>query len=186
MADLSEIMNLIPTDQIAKQLGVDPSVAKAAVSVALPAIVGGLGANAQDAGGAAALESTLSKHTNASTNLSSIDTADGAKIVKHVFGPNTDKVTEAAAAKAPAASGVDMNAIVAQVLPIIAPIVLSYLAQQFTQGSAPAKTSAPAASSASSAASGVGAILGSLLSSPETQSAIGGLLGSLLGGGTKS
>jgi len=184
MTDLSGLINQIPIDDIAKMIGVDPSVAEAAVAVAVPAMVGGLSANAQDAGGAKSLEAALGKHTTTSTSIDKIDTADGQKIVKHVFGAKQKDVVAAAADKA-AAPGIDMGPIVAQVLPIIAPIVLAYLAKQLTQGSGAAAAPAAPATPAPSTSGGIGEILGGLMSDPQTQSAIGGLLGSLLGGGTK-
>ena len=53
------------------------------------------------------------------------------------------------ASKADAKGGIDIGAIVAQMLPIIAPIVLAYVANQFMGGSAKAEPEAaknPAAS----------------------------------------
>jgi len=100
MSDLSGLINLIPIDDIAKKLGVDPSVAEVAIAVAVPTMVGGLAANAQDAGGAKSLESALGKHTTTSMSIDKIDTADGQKIVKHVFGSKQSDVVAAAAGKA--------------------------------------------------------------------------------------
>ena len=48
MDDLSGLINLIPIGDIAKKIGVDESVARAAVAVAVPAIVGGLAARGAD------------------------------------------------------------------------------------------------------------------------------------------
>ncbi len=176
MSDFDGLINLIPIDGIAKKLGVDPAVAKAAVAVAVPAIVGGLAANAKDADGAKSLEKALDKHTTKSTSLDAIDEEDGKKIVNHVFGAQKSEVAAAVAAKAPAASGVDMGAIVAKVLPIIAPIVLAFLAQQMTKS-----TTSTKATESAPASGGIGDILGSLISSPQAQGAIGGLLGGLFG-----
>lgn len=178
MSDLSGLINLIPIDDIAKKLGIDPSVAKAAVAVAVPAIVGGLSANAQDASGAKSLEAALGSHAGKSTDLSKIDTADGAKIVSHVFGTKKDEVVDAVAKKS---GGVDLGPIVQQLLPIIAPIVLAFLAQQLTSK----KTETTAATPAASTGGDIGSILGGLLADPATQSAVGGLLGGLLGGSKK-
>jgi hypothetical protein len=178
MSDLDGLINLIPIDDIAKKLGVDPSVAKAAVAIAVPAIVGGLAANAKSADGAKKLESVAVHHAGKSTDLSKIDTEDGAKIVSHVFGTKKDDVVSAAATQK--AGGVDLGPIVQQLLPIIAPIVLAFLAQQLT-GS---KTAAPAPKEEPAAATGgdIGSILGGLLADPAAQSVVGGLLGGLLGG----
>jgi hypothetical protein len=175
MSDLDGLINLIPIGDIAKQLGIDESVAKAAVAVAVPAIVGGLAANAKNEDGAKSLEKALGKHKNASTKLKDVDSADGAKIVKHVFGDKQDKVVAAVASKS---GGPDIGAIVGEILPIIAPIVLAYLAKQFLGKSEPAAKEAEAPESSG----GIGDLLGGLLSSKEGQDVVGGLLGGLLGG----
>lgn len=180
MSDLDGLINLIPIDDIATKLGIDPSVARSAVEVAVPAIVGGMAANAQS-GGASSLEKALDKHAGSSTKLSDVDEEDGKKIVKNVFGANTDDVVKAVAAKADEKSGVDFGAIVQQILPIIAPIVLAYLANQFASGKkTETKAEEPAASGGD-----IGSILGGILSSPQGQDIVGGLLGGLLGGGRK-
>lgn len=179
MSDLDGLINLIPIDDIAKKLGVDPSVARTAVEVAVPAIVGGMAANAQ-AGGAQSLEKALDQHAGKSTKVDDIDEEDGKKIVKNVFGGNTDQVVKAVAAKADEKEGVDFGAIVQQILPIIAPIVLAFLANQLSgQKKEEPKAEAPATGG------DLGSILGGLLSSPQGQDIVGGLLGGLLGGGRK-
>lgn len=179
MSDLDGLINLIPIGDIAKKLGIDESVAKAAVAVAVPAIVGGLAANAKTDTGAKKLESALGHHTDKKITID--DTEDGEKIVKHVFGAKANDVAAAAGEKA---GGPDIGAIVAQVLPIIAPIVLAFVAKQFLGGKGEA--AAPAAEEAPAANGGdIGSLLGGLLSSKEGQDLIGGALGGLLGGGTK-
>ncbi len=182
MSDLDGLINLIPIGDIAKKLGVDESIARAAVAVAVPAIVGGLAANASSASGAKKLESALGHHEKVVTNLDEIDTADGEKIVKHVFGNKADDVAAAAGAKA---GGPDIGAIVAQILPIIAPIVLAFIAQQMASktGSAPAPT--PKAEEPAATGTDIGSLLGGLLGSKQGQDIISGALGGLLGGGTK-
>lgn len=175
MSDLDGLINLIPIDDIAKKLNIDPSVAKAAVAVAVPAIVGGLANNAQSADGAKAITTAASHHATKSTDLDKIDTEDGAKIVSHVFGTKKDEVVNAVAKKS---GGVDLGPIVQQLLPIIAPIVLAYLAKQLSG----TKEAAPAAKPEASTGGDIGSILGGLLSDPSTQAAVGGLLGGLLGG----
>ena len=181
MSDLDGLINLIPVGDIAKKLGIDENVAKTAIAVAVPAIVGGLAANAKDGKGAASLEKALDSHAGKSTKLSDIDEEDGKKIVNNVFGSKKNEVVAAVAEKS---GGVDMGAIVAQILPIIAPIVLAFVAQQMSKGSAAPAKEAPAASGGS-ANGGIGDLLGGLLSSKEGQDVVGGLLGGLLGGGKK-
>jgi hypothetical protein len=174
MSDLSGLIDMIPIDQIASQLGIDEKDAKSAVETVLPTIVAGLSANAAG-GGAANIEKALVKHTSTSTKIADIDTKDGEKIVNHVFGSKKTAVTEAAAGQANVTQD-----IIAQILPIVAPIVLAWLAKKFLGGdsapAAPAKAETPASSG------GIGDILGGLMNSKEGQDALGGLLGGLLGG----
>jgi len=54
------VSNLI--DQLARQLGVDKKVAEQAARQALPALLGGMQANAQDPGGAASLAKAVDEH----------------------------------------------------------------------------------------------------------------------------
>ena len=62
MSDLDGLINLIPIGDIAKTLGIDENVAKAAVAVAVPAIVGGLAANAKTDTGAQKLQAAVEHH----------------------------------------------------------------------------------------------------------------------------
>lgn len=184
MDDLSGLINLIPIGDIAEKLGVDESIARAAVAVAVPAIVGGLAANAKDESGAQSLEKALGKHKGKNPRkLADIDEADGEKIVANVFGAKKNDVALAAASKAEAKGGIDIGAIVAQVLPIIAPIVLAYVANQFMGGSSKAEPEAAKKPAASD--NPLGDLLGGLISSPQGQDIISGALGGLLGGGRK-
>lgn len=59
--DLLRQLQGAPTGQIAQQLGTDPSTAASAISAALPMIVGALGQNAQQPGGAGALFNALQR-----------------------------------------------------------------------------------------------------------------------------
>ena len=185
MDDLSGLINLIPIGDIAKKIGVDEGVARAAVAVAVPAIVGGLAANAKDDKGAQSLEKALGHHKGrAPKKLDDIDESDGEKIVSNVFGAKKNDVVKAAAAKAEVkGDGPDIGAIVAQVLPIVAPIVLAFVANQFMGNKAEAAPE-PAAAPASSG-NPLADMLGGLISSPQGQEMITGALGGLLGAGRK-
>jgi len=182
MTDLNAVLDMVPVGDIAKKLGIPEDVANAAVKQVLPGLIGGLAANASTSSGSAALEKALGSHATTPKSVDDIDTADGAKIVKHVFGDNTDKVAAKLADNEPKPN-VTMD-IIKQVLPIVAPIVLSFIA---TQMMAPKTTAAPDKKTVTPASSGgdLGGMLGGLLSDPNTQQMIGGLLGGLLGGGTK-
>jgi len=173
MAELDGLIEMIPIGDIARKLGISEKEASAAVRTALPSIVAGLSANASSGEGAAKLEKTLGKHTTRSTRIDDIDEEDGKKIVNHVFGPKKDAVVSAAAGKADVKSD-----IIAKILPIVAPIVLAWLAQKFLGG----KTS-PAAPADSKESGGIGGVLGGLLGGDS--GGLGDLLGGLLGGGKK-
>jgi hypothetical protein len=183
MADLNALLDQIPVGDIAKQLGIDEDVAEAAVKQVLPGLVGGLAANAKrDDKSAEMLTNTLKHHNKGvAKSVKDIDVADGKKIVKNVFGANEDAV---ATKLAGASTKSDVTGdIIKQVLPIVAPIVLSWLASQFLGGkteSAPVEAPKEEASSG-----GIGDLLGGLLSSPQGQEIAGDLLGGLLGAGKK-
>ena len=170
MAELDGLIDMIPIGDIAKKLGINEKEAKSAVKAALPTIVAGLTANAGDAEGAAKLEKTLAKHTGKSTKIDDIDEEDGKKIVNHVFGSKKEAVEEAAAAK----SDVTKD-IIAKILPIVAPIVLAWLAQKFLGGKDGASTK-----ESGDSGGGIGDILGGLVSGKG--GGIGDILGGLLGG----
>jgi hypothetical protein len=208
MDTADEILSQIPLDQLAQQLGVDEATAEQAVRQAVPALLGGMEANAQDPGGAASLEKALAQHTSnplEGLGIEGIDTSDGEKIVSNVFGDNSEQVIN----KLGGDSG--GSGMMQKLLPILAPIVLSMLAGKFMgqgQGqAAPGQASGPMPSGGSAggledligsatggaaaggSAGGIGDLLGGLLGgsggSAGSSDAIGDLLGGLLGGGTK-
>ena len=161
MAALDDIVANLPIGDIAAKLGVDEATAKQAVNDALPALLAGLGANAADPAGAASLEKAVAKHDpkliEGGVNLADVDEEDGKKIVKNVFGDKTDQVVTALDKKEGGAGD-----LIGKLLPILAPIVLSFLAAQFAKK--------PEAAEAAPESSGGG---------------LGDLLGGLLGGGKR-
>ncbi len=180
--NLDDILGQLPVDQIAAQLGVDPDTARSAVDHALPALVSGMQANAQDEAGAASLATALSQHDNGladallggSTGLDAVDTADGDNIVKHIFGDNRDQVVSQLAG----ASGVG-SGLMSKILPMLAPIVMSMIAKRIFGGGA----------QQGSGGGGLGDVLGNVLGGGQQSSGGGGLgdvLGSVLGGGQSS
>ena len=128
MADINELLSTLPIDQIAAQLGEDPDAVRRAVDVALPALLGGLEANAADPGGEASLAEALSQHSNdvatPPVDVNDVDVAEGQKIAAHIFGANQDQVVSQLGS-----TGVS-SSLVSKLIPILAPIVLSYLAKQ--------------------------------------------------------
>ncbi|MCU1410005.1 MAG: hypothetical protein JWR04_712 [Rhodoglobus sp.] len=185
MSEFDGLLDLIPVGDIAKQLGIPEDVAESAVKQAIPAIIGGMAANAKDSGGAQSLEKALSKHATSTSgkkvaSVKDIDTADGEKIVNNVFG---SKKNDVVAAVADTSKGDVTKDLIAKLLPIIAPIVIAFVAKQFLGQ----KEEAPAAKeeAAPSSSGGIGDLLGGLLGSSGGQDLVGGLLGGLLGGGKK-
>jgi hypothetical protein len=179
MAGLDDILKMLPIDQIASKLGVDPATAQQAVVEGGGAILSGLQKNAQTPEGSAAIEKALGKHNNLgdSVDIDAVDTADGEKILKHVFGSKEQEVAQTLTNE-PQTAGIDFG----KLLPMLAPIVLGLLAKgQQSQAPAPQQQGA---------GGGIGDLIGGLLGGGggggQSQSGggidIGGLLGGLLGG----
>ena len=63
MSAVDDILADIPMDQLAAQLGVDEATAEAATRQAIPALLGGMQANAEDPAGAASLAGALGDHS---------------------------------------------------------------------------------------------------------------------------
>ncbi|MFV0463110.1 MAG: DUF937 domain-containing protein [Nostocoides sp.] len=135
MSIYDDIVGAIPFDQLAGQLGISADQAQQAVSAVLPAILGGIGANAAEAGGADSLEAALRQHTgqliDGGVDLSDVDTSDGEAIAGHIFGENQDAVADQLGALGVSGSGNLGGSLIRKLIPILAPIVLSYLAKQF-------------------------------------------------------
>ncbi|MCW2809636.1 MAG: hypothetical protein JWP61_94 [Friedmanniella sp.] len=204
MSAVDEILQSIPLDQLAGQLGVDPATAESATRSALPALLGGLQANAQDPAGAASLATALGQHNGdlveGGVNLDQVNTGDGQKIVDNVFGASTPQVVQTLGN----VSG-GQSALMQKLLPLLAPIVMSYLAKRFAGAGGGALGSVlgdalGGAGGAGTGAGGLGGLLGGLLGghlggsgeSPTTgaqsQSEAGSVLdvlGGLLGGGRR-
>ncbi|MGK9147544.1 DUF937 domain-containing protein [Plantibacter flavus] len=184
MTSLDDILGTLPIGDIAKKLGVDSATAEAAVKQALPALVGGLAANAND-GGADSITKAVEKHgsslVDGGVSLDDVDTDDGEKIVNNVFGAKKPEVVAALSSSKPAAAAGGISPeLIGKVLPILAPIVLSFLAKQFT----PKTTGEPTESKPTApSGGGIGDLLGGLLGGGSgSGSGGGGGLGDLLGG----
>ncbi|ROR82880.1 protein of unknown function [Plantibacter flavus] len=192
MTSLDDILGTLPIGDIAKKLGVDSATAEAAVKQALPALVGGLEANAKD-GGATSIEQAVERHgsslVDGGVTLDDVDTDDGEKIVDNVFGAKKPEVVAALGSSQPAAAGGISPELIGKVLPILAPIVLSFLAKQFSPK--PTGEATESAPKSTTGGGGIGDLLGGLLGGGGSGSGGGGLgdllggLGGLLGGGKR-
>ena len=185
MSSIDDVLKAIPMDSLAAQLGTDRATAEQATRIAMPALLGGMEANAQDPAGAASLEQAVGQHDPAlvegGVDLDQVDADDGDKIVGHVFGDQREQVVSRLSGGG--GGGID-GSIVAKLLPLLAPIVMSYLAKQAGQ-----RSTVPG-----SAGGGLTDILGSVLGGGgkaggkaggiDIGDVLGGL-GGLLGGGRR-
>jgi hypothetical protein len=184
MTDLNDLLSQIPMDQLARQLGVDEGTAEQAARQALPALLGGMQANAQDPAGATSLSRAVgeldSSLIDGGVDLDQVDTVDGDKIVSNVFGDNRDQVVSRLSETGSGGSGA--GDIIGKLLPMLAPLVMAFLAKQ-AQGGRTGQAST------TGGAGGLGDLLGGLLGgSGGGQAGAGGLgdlLGGLLGGGKR-
>lgn len=177
MAGLDDILQALPIDDIARQLGVPPSEARRAVEEGGATILAGLQRNAQTPDGAAALEKALGAHggetASGRIDLNNLSTTDGQKILGHVFGGQEQQVAQKLTDE-PKTAGIDFS----KLLPILAPIIMGLIANQ-QQKSAP--------SQGGGAGGGLGDLIGGLLGGSATGSSspggldVGGLLGGLFG-----
>jgi len=205
VTDINDLFAQLPIGEIAKELGVSKDEAAKGVALALPALVSGLHANAADPKGAASLLSALEgKDTSlvdGGISLSDVDTADGKKIVQHIFGAATPDVAPQHGGASALGSGM-----MKKLLPILAPIVLAFIVKQMTGSKTKTTTGGSggiqdilgqvlggALGGGSSSGGGIGDILGQVLggaagggsTKASTGNAITDFLGGLLCGGTK-
>ena len=205
VTNIDDLMGQIPIGQLASQLGVSEAEAEQAVRAALPALVSGMQANAQDPAGAASLQHALGQHDGSlldgGVDLGQVDTDDGAKIVHNIFGDNEDAVVNQLGGLSGLGGG-----LISKLLPMLAPLLMSFLGKSLGGGGGDAPASAPSSSSSNTSGMGPGAaapaaadeggggggglgdILGGLLGGGGGGGGLGGLgdvLGGLLGGGKK-
>lgn len=149
-------------DQISQNVGAEPSLVNTAVQAALPMILSGLANNASTPQGAESLNNALDQdHSDGGIlgNLGGLGSlifggqqqqappprqADAGGILGHIFGNNQGQVAQEVSNQ----SGLGMGQ-VAQILMMLAPIVMSYLGQKKQQENV--------------GADGLGGLLGGLL-----------------------
>ena len=197
MSAVEDILADIPMDQLAAQLGVDEATAEQATRQAIPALLGGMQANAEDPAGARSLAGALGDHPSdlidGGVALDQVDTNDGEKIVGNIFGPNQDQVAQTLGGNL----GGQAGGLIQRLLPILAPIVLAYLSKRLMgQRQGPGQDD-PLGSILGGGATGSSNPLNDLLSSMLGGGAAGGgssqssggsildILGGLLGSGRR-
>ena len=138
MSALDDILGALPVDQVAQQVGASPDEVRTAAAAVLPALLGGLQANAEHPDGAGSILEALGQHDDdllaGGTDVGAIDEQDGATIARHIFGDQQDEVANRLgglpAVGGPGAGG----ALVRKLIPILAPMVLSWLANRVLKG----------------------------------------------------
>lgn len=157
-------------DQISQDVGAQPSMVNTAIQAALPMILSGLANNASTPQGAESLNNALDQdHSDGGIlgNLGGLGSlifggqqqqappprqADAGGILGHIFGDRQGQVAQEVSNQ----SGLGMGQ-VAQILMMLAPIVMSYLGQQKQQQNV--------------GADGLGGLLGGLLSGSQAAAA---------------
>ena len=179
--DLMAQLQGAPMQQMAQQLGASSTQMQSAVGAALPLLLGALGNNAAQPQGAAALLAALQRdHMPSATpqglgdlggllggllggggGKSGAGLGDGAAILGHILGGNRQQTEN----QLGQATGLGNNA--GQLLAMLAPIVMSFLANRVQSGNLDATT--------------LGQTLGRERTQAQQQGGLGGdLLGSLL------
>lgn len=195
--DLNALMGtLLSGDTVANMsqaTGASAADVQTVLSSALPQLLSGAQAQANDAATAESFLGALAQHAGDDTSdvtafLQNVDTKDGEKIVQHLLGSQQTAATQAAAQKAGLTAG---NT--AQILAMAAPLLMSLLGQQ-TQATQQNTTTAGISSLMGSllgGAGGSGVDMGSLItgllggtSTTQQTPSTGNLLGSLLGAAT--
>lgn len=131
-------------EQISQNVGAEPSRVDSAIQAALPMILGGLANNASTPQGAESLNNALEQDHDGSLlgNLGGLGSlifgggqetppprqADAGGILGHIFGSNQGQVAQEVSNR----TGLDTGQ-VAQILMMLAPIVMSYLGRQKQQ-----------------------------------------------------
>lgn len=201
MTAVDDLLGQLPMGELAGKLGVDEATAEQAAKTALPTLLAGLQANAEDPAGAQSLQAALAQHQDSSlidggVSLDQVDEADGEKIVGNVFGENTPQVVNALSG---AAGEGGQSGIIAKLLPMLAPIVMAYLAKQFFSNKSQGADGGDGGGLAGmlggllggggsgGGGGGLGSILGGLLggSGGTAGGGLGSMLGGLLGGGKR-
>ncbi|WP_293716981.1 MULTISPECIES: DUF937 domain-containing protein [unclassified Stenotrophomonas] len=136
--DLLSQLQGAPLQQVSQQLGIDSQQASGAISAALPLLMGALGNNAAKPQGAEALFGAL-QNNHSGLDIGSVlgavmgggnsPAANGAGILGHIFGGNQNRA-ETGLAQATGLSPSSSS----QLLKILAPIVMAYIAQRMSSG----------------------------------------------------
>ena len=134
-AMIQDILSGNTGEKISQKTGLGQDQLSQVISLGLPMILGGMAKNTTTQEGADSLDTALAHDHQQSLVLNdpeaaTSDTAelDGTKILGHVFGDDRPAVSSAVSEK----TGIDAAKIM-QVLALLAPLVMAYLAKKKTQ-----------------------------------------------------
>lgn len=171
--DLNALMSTMLSEEsianIGQKTGAKPEEVRGVLGSALPLLLNGASAQANNPETASGFVGALQQHaqddaSNVSGFLGNVDMGDGAKIIAHLLGANMGAQTQAVAQQ----TGVSQQQ-TGNILAVVAPLLLTLLGQQAASGS----------NNSSNNALGIGGLMGSLMGSGNMTS----LLGAMLGGG---
>ncbi len=163
---VDEILMDVDLRALADQLGTDPDEVRRVAQTAIPTLLGSMQANAADPQGRESLLGALGHHTEQINDLDAIDTEDGRRILGHVFADDPSRIQPLA--------GQD-GGLLSRLLPMLAPLVMSWLARKVLGGGGAAQQSG---------GGGLGDLLGGLLGGGGSAGGggLGDILGQVLGG----
>jgi hypothetical protein len=171
--DLATQLQGAPARRLADQLGIEPAQASTAIGTALPLLLGALGRNASQPQGAQALLGALQKDhagLDVGSVLGSVLGGGGASNVEgllgHIFGGDRQRAQAGVAQ----ATGLQQGQ-ASQLLKILAPIVMAYLARRMFPQSGGTQHATPEA---------LGQVLGQEHAQLRQQGGAGGLLDAVL------
>ena len=186
MSIMGALMGSPSTSGISQATGASTNDVTSILASALPSLLSGANRQATQTSTATSFAKALSSHAQDDTSnlaafYNNVDLNDGAKIIQHLFGNQTNSITRSVASQA----GVTQKQALS-VLSAAAPLLMSLLGKQAAQAVQPK----PQGSQPSGGASAGAGLLASLIGgaqqqAPAQQSGIGGLLGNLFGGGAQ-
>ncbi len=183
---IDDILGQISADALAGSLGTDTETAMTAARQALPALLGGLTANAQSQDGLSSLSRALQKDHDGSlldiqNPLERVDPTDGEKILGHVFGDRRETVERQLGG-----TGAGGQSLFSKLLPMLAPLVMAWLGKKLG-GGAGLDPSGGGRRPPSGGGLGLDDLLGGMLGQQTSQAQqqmpdLGGLFEMILGG----